>query len=130
MEGNEGTLEKLSKNTRVWSRISSKKQQLATGASTRKKAQVITKSRQREPVLALDMFWTRCIMDKLHGIGWRKQEWEPIWRLLIREFILGAFVLWFIVSLGQEIQHDRKLLDRFGNPEMIPDRLFPLPHTK
>ena len=120
---NEGKSASISKNSNRQLSPSRKKQKRKKPSSP-KKLRVSTKSRYGEPILALDMFWTRCLMDKLHGTGWRKEQSEPIWKLVLREVFLCAFVLWIIVSLGQEIQHDQLLLDRFGNPEMLPDRLI------
>ena len=110
----------FAKKRNVVPSVSSKTEKRTKGGSNHKQLKV---HRNTVPVLALDKFWTRCIMNMLHGTGWRKLEWQPIARLFLREFVLCGFVLWFIVSLGQEIQHDRLLLDRFGNPELLPDRL-------
>lgn len=100
------------------SKSTSKKKE--TDESSHKKAYASTKSLQ--PALALDMFCTRCIMDKIHGTGWRKEETKPISKLVIREILLAAFVLFFMASLGQEIRHDQLLLERFGNPDIVAER--------
>ena len=125
MDRLEGAAVKVSKNKSVWTSVSGKKQ---TDKSTHKKVHASTKSRQPPPALALDMFWTRCIMDKIHGIGWRKDETEPISKLLTREVLLAAFMLFFIASLGQEIRQDQLLLERFGNPDILPERFDRLDH--